>query len=303
MGLNVFNIKKWYRMLTGKSILHVNQGVGKCFKVGEVKGYFNDLTEKVTCQFELMQTEELPTVMTEDGKRIHFPVAIFQYGLGAYDLYLQTNDVKYLKRFELCVEWAYKEQDEKGAWNNFFYIYPESPYGAMCQGEGASLLLRAYREFNDNKYLECAVKAIDFMLIPIENGGTAYYQGEDLILMEYTHLPPVLNGWIFAIFGLYELQIIHNEEKYRELFKTALASLKKGLHKYDNGYWSLYDSNAKIASPFYHRLHISQMEALEKIANDGFFGEYAKRFASYGNKTGNKTKAFIQKAFQKVIEK
>ena len=48
MGISLYKIKKWYKMMTGKSISHVNQGVGTCYSKTEVAGYYNDLTEKVT---------------------------------------------------------------------------------------------------------------------------------------------------------------------------------------------------------------------------------------------------------------
>ena len=41
-------------MVTGKSVLHVNQDIGKCFSTEEVKGYYNNLTEKVTMQPQLL---------------------------------------------------------------------------------------------------------------------------------------------------------------------------------------------------------------------------------------------------------
>lgn len=32
----MYQIKRWYLMLTGKSVWHVNQDIGKCFAKGEV---------------------------------------------------------------------------------------------------------------------------------------------------------------------------------------------------------------------------------------------------------------------------
>ena len=40
MGLSVYNIKKWWLMLSGKSVLHVNQDMGKQFSVGKLEGYY-----------------------------------------------------------------------------------------------------------------------------------------------------------------------------------------------------------------------------------------------------------------------
>lgn len=35
-------------MLLGKSVEHVHQGEGKVYSKDEIKGYYNDLTKKVT---------------------------------------------------------------------------------------------------------------------------------------------------------------------------------------------------------------------------------------------------------------
>lgn len=92
-------------MLRGKSILHVNQGLGRCFSTTDICGYYNDLTEKVTKMPELLNCDELPHVEDERGEQILFPVAVFQYGLGAYDLYLLKHDERYLKKnfISVCV--------------------------------------------------------------------------------------------------------------------------------------------------------------------------------------------------------
>lgn len=71
----------------------------------------------------------------------------------------------------------------------------------MAQGEGASLLCRAYAQFNDEKYIIAAKKAIYFMLKSNSEGGPTFYDKNDVIFLEYTHLPAVLNGWVFAWWG------------------------------------------------------------------------------------------------------
>ena len=302
MDITIYNIKKWYRMLTGKSILHVKQNMGSVFVPGELNGYYNNLTEKVTKEPKLLESEELPTLKTEKGKIIYFPVSIFQYGLGAYDLYLMTNEKKYLDKFEQCANWAIKNQQSNGAWSNFFYIYPEHPYGAMCQGEGASLLSRAYKHYANSVFSVGATKAIDFMLRSTEDGGTAQYKNDELILLEYTHLSAVMNGWIFALFGLYDLTLVNDDEKYKKALSKTLSTLQKYLPKFDNGYWSLYDLDIKIASPFYHNLHIAQLEALYVATGHEIFYYYQQRFNMYASNRWNRNRAFFLKALQKVVE-
>ena len=41
-------LRRWMNMLFGKSQFHVEQGRGKCYSLSTVKGYYNDLTNKVS---------------------------------------------------------------------------------------------------------------------------------------------------------------------------------------------------------------------------------------------------------------
>ena len=302
MSISLFNVKKWCRMLAGKSILHVNQGLGRCFSTTDIRGYYNDLTEKVTRLPELLDNNELPYVEGERGEQILFPVAVFQYGLGAYDLYLLEQDERYLKKFFQCVDWAIQNQESSGAWNNFFFIYPQTPYGAMCQGEGVSLLIRAYKQSGEPMYLSAAKKALDFMLTPVTNGGTANETEERMVLLEYTHRPTVLNGWVFALFGLYDAILVCDSGIYREAFAKSLHTLIESLPDFDCDYWSIYSTDGKMSSPFYHDLHIAQMQALHEMTHDDLFLEYSERWMTYKKSFWKSKRAFIKKAFQKVRE-
>ena len=298
----MLQIKRWYLMLTGKSIWHVNQDIGKCFSVDSIKGYYNNMTEKVTKMPELLVNDGLPLLNTGNGE-VEMPVAIFQYGLGAYDLYLQTGEEKYLKKFNQTVEWTVAHQDEKGRWSTFFYVYPEHPYGAMAQGEGASLLLRAYTHSGNRVYLDAAQKAIDFMLLPVDKGGTTIYDKDDVVFAEYTHLPVVMNGWIFAWWGLYDyVQATKDEGAYKEKLDKSVSTLLSYLPRFKSFYWSKYDAAGMMASPFYHNLHIAQMQAMYQLTGNETFAIHAKRWGKQQHNIVCKTMAFVKKAMQKLAE-
>ena len=179
MAINRYRIKKWFNMLTGKSLLHVHQDIGKFFSCSEIKGYYNNLTEKVLKDKEnIGLIDYIPQFQTEKGEVVLFPITIFQYGLGCYDLYLSNKNDLYLKKFFTCVQWAINNQLENGAFDCMSFVYPNNPYSAMCQSEAVSLLLRAYVELNEEKYFQAAKKAIDFMLLSLEQGGTTKYEGK-----------------------------------------------------------------------------------------------------------------------------
>ena len=303
MSLSIYNIKKWSKMFLGKSVMHVNQDLGHNYTPGKLNGYFNNLTEKVLKDPKPLQSRTIPKTTDEKAGLVIFPIAIFQYGLGAYDLYYKTKELQYLEEFIVCANWAITNQENNGAWNNFGFILPSTPYSSMCQGEGCSLLLRAWKETKDKTYLDAARKAIDFMLIPLSKGGTTEYgDANEVRFYEYTNKPCVLNGWIFSIFGLYDLTLVDSDSIYKSNLKNTLTTLKNDLFKFDNGFWSMYDMKNIIASPFYHNLHISQLNALSITFKDDFYALYASKFEHYKNSYFNRTKALIVKALQKIKE-
>lgn len=290
-------------MLTGQSEWHVNQSIGNYFSKDTIRGYYNDLTMKVTIMPSLLENENLPVLPLEDGTAVEMPVAIFQYGLGAYDLYLKTHEEKYIRKFKQAVDWTVNHQDDLGRWSTFFYIYPNKPYGAMAQGEGASLLLRAFVYSKNPLYLEAAKKAIDFMLLPIDTGGTTKYENQEVVFAEYTHLPIVMNGWIFAWWGLYDYVLATNDNGiYAGLLKQSCTTLEKYLPYYKACLWSKYDLVGKIASPFYHNLHVAQMQAMYQLTGHDIFKQYAERWARQQKNFFCKSIAFIEKALQKIVE-
>lgn len=303
MAINVYNIKKWTRMLMGKSLFHVNQDLGKHFSANEILGYYNNFKEKVLLQPELLGNDRLPMVPEENGELILFPVAVFQYGLGAYDLYIETKDNVYFEKFKQCCEWAFSQQQKNGSWDNFSSFLPDYPYGAMCQGEGASLLLRGYKSLGDESFLTAAKNAIDFMLLPLDNDGTTKYIGDDVLFMEFTNSPVVLNGWIFAWWGLFDLtRALNNNVLYVDILNQSLNSIERYLPKFSSNTWSYYDVNHTLTSPFYHRLHIAQMQAMFALTKRPIFEEYANKWESQLKNPFLKSYAFVRKAAQKIKE-
>lgn len=300
MGVSSYKIKKWYRMLTGQSIDHVNQGVGTCYSKSEIAGYYNDLTEKVTKDDPSIL---VPKYHVETGEELFFSIGIFQYGLAAYDLYLKTKDEKYKEKVLACADWAVQNQQEDGSWPTFAHENPKHPYSSMAQGEACSLLLRARLLVNDQKYYSAAKKAVDFMLIPLREGGTTEYVGEDVYLYEFTEEPLVLNGWIFSYWGLRDFAIVSQDENIQKTADKTVKTILKALPQYDTGYWSRYDLTKRIASPFYHKLHIAQMKVMYELTAEETFKEYAMKWETYGNNPICKSRAFIKKVVQKIFEK
>lgn len=303
ISLKLAMLKRWFKILTGSSATAVKQGKGRFFSSYSIKGYYNDLTGKVG-DGTLLDENGIPVSKISDGSEVNFPIAVFQYALGLYDKFLETNDENYLEEFLNISQWIVQNQRDDGSWDCFGPLKSDKyTVSSMGQGEGASALLRAYVQTNNSKYLECAAKAVDFMLTPVENGGTAVYIDEELFLEEYPQEQrrSVLNGWIFSSFALYDLSILM-PEKYSELFMNCSNTIANHLSDYDNGYWSLYDLEKRIASPAYHQLHIALLDVMYDISGIEAFSNYRDRFKKYQNSSFNKFKAVSKKFFQKISE-
>lgn len=298
-------IKKWQKMVTNKSVFHVNQTVGQYFSVDEIKGYYNNLMDKIEVTKNLDE-QGIPFNIASHGndkKTIYFPIAIFQYGLGAYDLYLKTKKACYRDKMLTMANWALEHQQDDGSWNAFGELGLSCTVSAMAQGEGASLLARAFVETGKDIYRDAACKAIDFMVMPIENGGTAEYCAEGIILKEYPEKETVLNGWIFASFGLLDVWKASSEEKYKKLWNDSIRAIQATLNKFDAGHWSYYNLGKMYTSDFYHSLHIELLKALDAIAPNQNYKKYIKKWSECKDSSLWSKIAFIHKAAQKLSEK
>lgn len=174
----------------------------------------------------------------------------------------------------------------------------------MTQGECISAFVRAWKLTGDPEFAEGARRSLDLMTRPIESGGTAIYDGGSLFLEEAPSHPrsSILNGWIFALFGMYDFWLAFKDENARELCGRSFTTLKLHLNDYDTGYWSYYDVQGHLSSPFYHELHIHQLNALAILDSDAIITSYRDRWMKYQRVWVNQVRALGVKALQKLRE-
>lgn len=296
--------KRWINMITGKSSFHVQQREGKFYSKTTIKGYYNDLTNKISNRTQVDENG-IPVNKTITGLKVYFPISIFQYGLGLFDKYLETKDETYKKSFINIANWAVQNENTSGMWDCMGCLMDKchETQSSMCQSEGASILFRAYSLTKEKRYLKNALKAIDFMLIDIKHGGTSSYENNELILQEYVSDDnlSVLNGWIFSIFGLYDCTLSSTEEKYKIALNKTVNSLIKELKKYDRKIWSNYDLKGTIASPAYHELHIMQLRVLYDLFGKMEFDNMAKKWERYNSNKLYRIIAMLTKLKQKLF--
>lgn len=174
----------------------------------------------------------------------------------------------------------------------------------MTQGEGISVLVRAYTLTQNSAYVEAARRALGPMQKPIEDGGTCRVVPEGLILEEVPaeDYKAILNGWVFALFGLYDFLLVEDSSEARQMLKKSLSALVAYLPSYNAGYWSYYDLSGHLASPFYQRLHIAQLEALSLTFPEYayLFGQWREQFMRQDANLLCRARAIVAKAFQKL---
>ena len=289
----------WYRMLSGKSYFHIPQTLGKAFQPNVLTGYFNDLTGKTKWK-GLLDHEGIPINQFGNGSTSYFPTTITQKGLGHYDQYILTGDCKEFDEFIKICNWLIKIQDKEGGWKLELMNLISSNYSAMTQGEAVSALVRAWKHTGGDQYIKATTKAYILMTKPVENGGTAYYRSDDIYLEEtpLSEKNTILNGWIFALFGVYDFCLATGNTF--NIFYQSFNTLKRNLFMFDSGYWSFYDEERTLASPFYHDLHISQLEALLLVTGDETINHYINKWKSYRRNLIKRYYAFGLKAYQKL---
>jgi heparosan-N-sulfate-glucuronate 5-epimerase len=140
------------------------------------------------------------------------------------------------------------------------------PYSALSQGQAISVLVRAFWITSHIKFMDAAYRGGKFMIRTIQDGGTSRITSDGLILEEYPREKSrtVLNGWVSALYGIYDLTLISKWEEMSDVLEASMQALLKYLPKYNAQFWSFYDTSGTISSPYYHRVHIIQLRALER---------------------------------------
>ena len=246
----------------------------------------------------------------------HNPIAIAQYGLGNYNLFRRTEDPNRHKKFFLVADWlcSHLEKNVNGlaVWNHHFdWEYRDTLrapwYSGLAQGQGISVLARAYKESGDSRYLETARLALATFFKSVTDGGVAFTdENGDLWFEEYIVSPPthILNGFIWAAWGVYDYFLATQDHAARELFARAVQTLLRNLERYDLGFWSLYEQSGTrlpmTASPFYHRLHIVQLRVMHRLTGEDKFASVADRWERYARSRSKRTRALCYKSAFKL---
>jgi heparosan-N-sulfate-glucuronate 5-epimerase len=249
------------------------------FDTQAIAGYYLDFSAKTTAP-----------AAAEPGSLL--PAALAQLALGWWELGLRGTDDAHARFVEVCdlLEATSTRAEGTALW---LYRVPVRKYeinsewaSALAQGQAASVFVRAHVAGRDERHAELARAAVAPLL---ERGATSLVSRlpEGLVLEECPTQPPsaILNGWIYAAWGLRDVAFGLGSDDARVAYEAAIAGIRAALPRYDVGWWSRYSLYPHrlpdLAKVFYHRLHVAQLEMLERLAGDGAFGSVAERWRSY----------------------
>jgi heparosan-N-sulfate-glucuronate 5-epimerase len=248
--------------------------------------------------------------------RQYNPIAIAQWGLGNYNLFCQTPNDRRKRQFLAASDWlcAHLERNSHGSWvwNHHFDWEYRSPlkapwHSALAQGQGISLLVRAYRETGAAQYLETAGRAFTGFRKSTRDGGVTFTDAAgNLWFEEYIVSPPthILNGFIWAAWGVYDYFLATESTPARDLFAQSVLTLRENLDRYDLGFWSLYERSGTLlpmaASSFYHRLHVVQLRIMHRLTGEEMFARFADKWEAYQRSRAKRTRALCYKSAFKL---
>lgn len=236
----------------------------------------------------------------QDSTYVYNPVGVANHGLFLYnDLIKNTNSlalgVDKKAAFDKQVDWLIRNKTDKKNMSFWYHNYPAVEHGckppwrsALTQGLALSLLLRAYYLTGDEGLSKLTQRVANSMKAPISEGGFLYEdENGNYWYQEYMgNCGYVLNGFIFAMWGIYDYYLYSNDEECKAIFDRCIGTLRRNLKRYDwkMGFakWTVYD--LKDRNPVtleYQKMHVSLLKDLYTITREQFLLDYAKFWESY----------------------
>lgn len=287
------------------------------FELGELSEYYMPFIAKANYQGHF-DAHGIPMLDYHGTVGLQYnPIAVAQYGLGNYNLWCRTGEDSRKSNFIRVAQWLVKNLEEtpfgtKVWYHHFDWEYRDklkAPWhSSLAQGQGLSLLVRAHKETGDEVYLDVSRQVIETFFLDVNAGGVTYTDSKGYKWFEEAIVDPpthILNGFIWAAWGVYDFYLSTSENAAKNLFDEAVRTLTDNLNRYDTGFWSLYEQSGTrmkmVASPFYHSLHIVQLRVMHKLTKDAFFKELADRWDAYRQNTFKRTIALIYKSIFKIL--
>lgn len=217
----------------------------------------------------------------------------YDYHVTAIASYAIAN-VENSKIFDAQIKWLIDNIDKNGAYKHdftfpFYNNFPKPWIGGLAQGLAISALIRA----DEIKTAEKAFKCLQTKCTRTDNLSYLWIE-------EYPMDPPasILNGFIYALFGVYDLYKETKNKEAEMLWIKGITTLENNLKYYDLGYWSKYSLLDNLpATGFYHKVHIEQLGVLFNITTKNIFETFSYNWNICLNSNTCQLKAKMKRNF------
>jgi heparosan-N-sulfate-glucuronate 5-epimerase len=248
----------------------------------------------------------VPSNLFRWGGPYRYSVTIGHHGLSSLARFVEHGDAQELQTAVNVANWLVGAQKPDGAWavdfdHNWFpprcQVIQAPWVSAMGQGLCISLLARLIRTTDPTTGQAANLPGLDraallraarlatkpFCVDSAAGGVRALLHGQHVFYEEYPTAPNsfVLNGFIYALLGLYDLWLLDKDEIAGGLYRQGITTLKDTLHLFDLGRATAYDLThltcrgypPNIARQSYHYIHVQLISALNLIEGGGFEAE------------------------------
>ncbi|MBA2253675.1 MAG: hypothetical protein H0W07_00995 [Chloroflexi bacterium] len=229
----------------------------------------------------------------EDGRLYYHPVQLASYSFRLLSAYRKTGDAGYLdwaRRYAAKIR-SLAVESGGALFLPYQFDYPRHElrapwYSGMAQGMILSLFVRMHRITGEADYLAWAkaIFASFWRSGPDDRPWVSRVSARRYLWIEEypvnAHPDRVLNGFMFAIYGLYEYWKLTGSSGGRRILEGALTTLKAHVMLYrvpgDTSYYCLYHRTNTAEN--YHSLHISQLDQIAAMSGDAYFASVAELF-------------------------
>lgn len=203
------------------------------------------------------------------------------------------------QRFLNCADWLVAHATYQGGYALLEYDFPYPPFrmtppwrSGLAHGRALTVLVHAHALTHNPRFLDAANALLRAFDIAEDDGGFAVTMGSGVWFEEYAGKggarPRVLNGMIYALFGLHDFydytkglkaEFTYSQHAWR-LFQQGCLAVAAMLPRFDDHGCSYYDLLRHPAGP-YHAIHIEQLDKLYDLTSEPVFKTYHDRWAAY----------------------
>lgn len=257
---------------------------------------FHGFSDSVIPLEKLHRIQGLPVVQIGDGKGYH-PVQTASLLMRLLTSYTITEEPAYLEKLSHITDIFLDTGAEEAGALYFPYTFDfhlhgdqqqlmKAPwYSGMAQGMALSAYVRFYQITHAEECLHISTKIFkSFTHFDHDKDSpwVVYVDGDGYYwIEEYPMWPPAntLNGFIFAIFGLYEYYLLTRDAEAETVLQAAITTIEHYIPSFRRqGRISLYCLKHKVQSAKYHRIRSEQLNKLYYVTGEGFFRDTARGF-------------------------